>query len=263
VEYEPPAPGPGRQETPSADVVAAEWSRRVEAEYTSAAIAHQVTLWLIQLGAPPDLLRDGLRIVDDELNHSELSAEVMAASGGSFVRPVIAGASLVLPAPNGPHPALVAAVVRFFCFGESVAVPLFRMLRQRTSVPVARRALDQVMRDEPRHRQFGWDVLDWLLVGDETAVLGLVNRDVPAVRDALTVAYGVPVGEAPPADLSPEVTAWGLAGRPDYARTLAEALTRDVLPRLAARGIEVAAGAVVPHQIDRTPAPDADRRTDL
>ena len=220
-----------------ADVVAAEWRRRTEAEYTSAAIAHQVTLWLIQVGGPPDLIRDGLRIVDDELAHSELSAVVMAATGGSFAPPVIDGASLTLPGGPDPTTALAACIVRFFCVGESVAVPLFRMLRERCSVPIARRALDRVMRDEPKHRQFGWDVLDWLLVVDGDAVLQLATRELPAVLARVDAAYGTPPGDQRPTTLRPDAMAWGMAGRDDYARTLSTCLAQDVLPRFAARGV--------------------------
>jgi hypothetical protein len=248
VTYEPPAPASG-PEASDADAIAAEWRRRTQAEYTSAAIAHQVTLWLIQIGGPPDLIRDGLRIVDDELAHSELSAEVMAASGGTFAPPAIDGASLVLPGGDNAHTALVSTVTRFFCVGESVAVPLFRMLRERCSVPTARKTLDRVMRDEPRHRQFGWDVLDWLLLGDEESVVSMVTGVLPTVMADVESAYGNPGGggEQPPTDLSPGVRAWGMAGRADYARTLSTCLAQDVLPRFAARGVTIAASGGDPH----------------
>ncbi len=243
--YEPPAPQ-AQAEVRTADVVAAEWRRRTQAEYTSAAIAHQVTLWLIQVGGPPDLIRDGLRVVEDELTHSELSAHVMAATGGTFVPPVIGGAMLTLPGGHDPRAALPSSILRFFCFGETVAVPLFRMLRERCSVPVARRALDRVMRDEARHRQFGWDVLDWLLLGDRDAVLRVVAREVPLVLDSVAAAYGMPAGEPPGPELLPDVAAWGLAARAEYADTLSVALQRDVLPRLAARGVVTTAGPATP-----------------
>lgn len=244
-DFEPPAPhaaaGAG-----TADVVAAEWRRRTQAEYTSAAIAHQVTLWLIQVGGPPDLIRDGLRIVEDELAHSELSAEVMAATGGSFAPPVIDGTALILPAGPDAATALTSCIVRFFCIGESVAVPLFRMLRERSTVPIARRALDRVMRDEPRHRQFGWDVLDWLLLGDEDSVRQLATRELPAVLALVDAAYGTPPGAPRPSSLGPDVMAWGLAGRADYARTLSTCLAQDVLPRFAARGVTIVLPASSP-----------------
>lgn len=244
--YEPPAPEHA-PEAAVADVVAAEWRRRTQAEYTSAAIAHQVTLWLIQLGGPPDLIRDGLRIVEDELAHSELSADVMAATGGSFAPPVIDGASLILPGGPDASTALASCIVRFFCVGESVAVPLFRMLRERCSVPIARQALDRVMRDEPRHRQFGWDVLDWLLLGDEEAVVRLATEQLPAVLALVDAAYGAAPGAPRPTSMGPDVMAWGLAGREEYARTLATCLDKDVFPRFAARGV------AIPSAVSRDP----------
>ena len=42
--------------------------------------------------------------------------------------------------------------VEVFCLGETVAVPLFKVLREGCTVPAARRTLDRVLRDEVRHR---------------------------------------------------------------------------------------------------------------
>src|SRR3954469_16922701 len=60
-----------------------EWRARIAAEYTSAAITQHLVLWLIQAGAPPDLIDAGLAIVADELAHSRLSHEVYTAAGGT------------------------------------------------------------------------------------------------------------------------------------------------------------------------------------
>lgn len=217
-----------------ADVVSAEWGRRTEAEYISAAIAQQVTLWLIQLGAPPDLIRDGLRIVADELAHSELSAAVAAAAAGGGGTPVIDPAALHLPDAAGPFASLVFATLRFFCVGETIAVPLFRMLRTPCSVPVARHALNRVLRDETRHRQFGWDVLDWLLLTDPSATRQRLADELPAAVEEVRTGYGA--GAAPDV-WPPELAAWGLASASTYATTVTAAITTDLTPRLAARGI--------------------------
>lgn len=234
MDYEPPPPQPTAAGA-DREVVAAEWRRRTQAEYVSAAITSTVTLWLVQIGAPPDLLRDGLRIVDDELTHSELSAHVMGASGGAVTPPAIDRAALTLKGED-PSQALLPAIVRFFCIGESVAVPLFRMLRDRASVPVARKALDRVMRDEARHRQFGWDVLDWLLLAQGDAGVELVRAQLPPMLDQVRAVYG---GGAPETELRPEVEAWGLAPPSHYARTVEAGLAHDVLPRFAARGVVI------------------------
>jgi len=222
------------------DVVTAEWRRRTRAEYTSAAIAAQVSLWLLQLGAPPDLIRDGLGVVEDELAHSELSAEVADVAGGDAGSPVIDPASLILDGGADPAAALVSSVLRYFCIGETVAVPLFRMLRARCSAPVARRALDRVLRDEGRHRQFGWDVLDWAILAGGTSVRDAVTMQAPAMLGEVAFAYVKPPGgDGPEADLGPDVVAWGLAPPQDYASTVTTALAQDVLPRLAARGVTI------------------------
>ena len=65
------------------DRVREEWRARIAAEYTSAAITQNLVLWLIQAGAPPDLIDAGLVIVNDELAHSRLSHEVYVEAGGT------------------------------------------------------------------------------------------------------------------------------------------------------------------------------------
>ena len=233
-------PPPPRSSLPGGpDVVTAEWRRRTQAEYASAAIAHHVTLWLIQLGAPPDLIRDGLRVVDDELAHSELSADVARTAARAAVPPVIEPAALKLPDAGDPLRSITPVLIRFFCIGETLAVPLFRMLRERSTVPVSRRALDRVLKDEGRHRQFGWDVLDWLILSAGPRHFEQVKLEVPGMVDAAARAYAAcPRPTASDEGSFPQdVSTWGMAPRSDYARVVMEALRRDVVPRLAERGL--------------------------
>src|SRR6185369_9097271 len=120
-----------RPRIPATDAVRNEWLRRVEAEYRSATITQQLTLWLIQIGASPDLIRAGLRIVSDELTHSEMSHRVYTAARGTDT-PKIARETLgALPAPNPVEHAVVRVAVDVFCLGETIAVPLFKELRAR------------------------------------------------------------------------------------------------------------------------------------
>ena len=223
---------------PDADrrLVVAEWRRRTEAEYRSAALASQVTLWLIQVGAPPDLIRDGLQVVEDELTHSELSAKVAASAGGGDAPPAVDGGALTLPCPNGPLTAVALALVRFFCIGETVAVPMFRMLRARATEPMCRQVLDIVLRDEARHRQFGWDGLDWLLDAYGPEIAPAVEARLPGMLAEVQQAYardGEPTGSTLPR----AVEDWGLAPTSAYAATVTKALAADVGPRLEARGL--------------------------
>ncbi len=228
---------PSVEATSEADgPVAGEWKRRVEAEYRSAALAAEVTLELIRTGAPPDLIRDGLRIVDDELTHSELSWDVALAAGAEHPPVVDLRGLADRDRPDQPLVALALSVARYFCVGETVAVPLFRLLRCHADEPGSQRALDAMLHDG-RDRQFGWDVLDWLLARDGQ-VAGAVSRRLPSMLAEIRAAYA---GQPDAPLLERSVARWGLASPSEYAKVLEQALEREVEPRFAARGIPVPA----------------------
>src|SRR5690349_2949928 len=145
---------------PADEEVRREWLRRVEAEYRSGAHAQHLTLWLMQLGAPPDIIELGLRVVSDELKHAELCDEVYREAGGDG-SPKLARDTLLLRRHESEPLELdvLRTGLEMFCLGETVAVRLFTRLREGCSVPVARRALDRILRDEVGHRDFGWTLL--------------------------------------------------------------------------------------------------------
>ena len=215
-----------------------EWLRRVEAEYRSSAIAQELALWLTRVGASPDLIRDALRIADEELAHAELSYEVYADAGGSSW-PAIDRDTLAIERRGGPLEHDVARVaVRVFCLGETVAVPLFSHLRANCTVASARRALDRVLRDEVGHREFGWDLLHWLAGSAAGAdIRALVTAELPAMLAALEASYGGGDGDTIPA----EDRAWGLAPAADYASILRDTFERAFAPRFTEVGIDVRA----------------------
>jgi hypothetical protein len=228
---------------PASSRVREEWRARIAAEYGSAAITQHLVLWLIQIGASPDVIDAGLRIVEDELVHSRLSHQVYVDAGGTEA-PRIERANLELPRRDQAPLELdvLRTVVRNFCLGETVAVPLFSHLRASCTVPSARAALDRVLRDEVRHRDFGWLALDWLLttpLGEH--IPGILERDLPAMFGELERSYGTgnPAYDEPPeADLPADDRAWGLAPAREYADILHRTFTRDYQPRFAARGVD-------------------------
>jgi len=230
-------------EQSASEAVRYEWRNRIHAEYTSAAITQHLTLWLIQMGASPDLIDDGLRIVTDELVHAQMSAEVYAEAGGTEP-PQIERESLQLPR----HPEqllemdITRAGVQMFCLGETVAVPLFSHLRQGCTVPVARDALDRILKDEVRHRDFGWQLLDALLdtpVADE--LRQLIDVELPQMMASLQQSYGDAVDDGAEAieDISDADRLWGLAPASEYAEILSRTIERDYIPRFNERSIDL------------------------
>lgn len=233
----PASASPVPTEVRPAAHVGAEWLRRVEAEYTSCAITASFVQWLIRLGAPPELIRDGLRIVDDELEHATLSHAVARAAGCDG-RPALVQESLGLRRSEAPLwlDALWTAV-EAFCLGETVAVPLFVAMRADCTVEAARVALDRIVRDEVRHRDFGWSCLDWFTQtwGDDARAQ--VERALPDMMQRLRENYGQP-GAAPSRETAATDGQWGLLPVARYAEILERCVRRDYVPRFEALGID-------------------------
>jgi hypothetical protein len=219
-----------------------EWLRRVEAEYSSAAITHHLTLWLLQITAPFELVRLGLSIVDDELVHAELSQAVYVSAGGSSAaRLERERLGLQLAAGEALELAITRVGLEVFCLGETVAVRLFSRLRQGCEEPVALEALDRILKDEVRHRDFGWTLLEWLLSTEHAEqILAFARAELPRMFTRLRTNYAFAQLGAPSA---PDARAqrWGLMPPAAYADALRECLERDYVPRFRDHGIDARA----------------------
>jgi hypothetical protein len=202
------------------DLVRHQWAGRIVAEYRSAALTQATALWLLQIGASADLVRAGLRIVDDELVHAELSRRVFLAAGGSGM-PLIDRATLGLSRQHATlEEDLVTEIVRIFCLGETVAVKLFANLRRGATVALARRALERILRDEVRHRDFGWTALEWLLsLHSGPDLRALVERQLGLWLRELEASYGDELDHGIVA-VTPAERAWGVAPWREYAAIL-------------------------------------------
>jgi len=217
-----------------------EWLRRVEAEYRSAAITQELVLWLIQIGASPDLIRDGLRIVSDELRHAELSS-IVYRQGGGQEPPQIVRESLSLPRRTSEplEHDVARTAVEVFCLSETLAVRLFKELRSGCRVVQAKRALDRILRDEVRHRDFGWALFGWLRsLGGGEALVALAQRELPAMLGRLRASYA-PAAARSELEIRDSDRVWGLMPTARYAAILEQSFERDYLPRFARLGIDV------------------------
>ncbi len=224
--------------TPAAsELVRYAWAGRVEAEYRSAAVTAETVLWLIQAGASPDLARLGLRIVDDELVHAELSRRVWQRAGGEEQAPLDRD-TLALRRTDRPLELdLVEAVVSVFCLGETVAVKLFGRLRQDATVPIARRAFDRILRDEVRHRDFGWLALSWMLTLPRAEELrAVIERGLPRWLNDLEHCYGDGL-ERGIQSVSADERAWGVVPWAEYREILHRAFAREYPKRFARLGL--------------------------
>jgi hypothetical protein len=217
------------------EAVRGEWRRRVIAEYGSAAVTHSLLGWLLRLGASPTLLHEATRIVDDELVHAEMAYAVLSEAGGGAVE--LGGALGVEPEPGLSLLGNTCAIgTRVFCLGETVAVRLFKRLREGATVAVAREALDRVLTDEVRHREFGWLTLEWLSQQPSWPELKrLIEGRLPGWLAQLERSYGAETE----ASFDQACRAWGLMPHAEYRAALLETIERDYRPRFAEYGIQV------------------------
>lgn len=216
-----------------------EWGNRVSAEYRSAAITAQVLQWGIRFGLPRPLLDTAGRIVSDELDHAELSHACLVALGGANQPMELDQQRLAADAHRDDAlNALLETILRSFCFGETLAVPLFGAMRAGTTHPVARDALDRILRDEAVHRAFGWDALDALLAIDGTGVRAQVAAHLPVVVRSFRTAYG-DLADAVP--LTAAERSVGLLDAREYRDIFASTLDGDIRPRLKRRGMSLPA----------------------
>ncbi|MEQ1507683.1 MAG: ferritin-like domain-containing protein [Myxococcota bacterium] len=218
----------------------AEWRNRVVAEYRSAASAAAVVHDGIVAGLPAPLLHTGLRIVRDELDHAELSHRCLEALGGGDAPIPLTPAELVGPRSDHPLADLVDAVVREFCLGETLAVPLFAAMRRDASHPAVVPVLTRILADEAIHRQFGWDALDALLERDPDGVRDHVAARLPGWLAGYRASYAPDDADTGPDALTPDERAAGLLAVPQYRAVFWDTVTGDLGRRLAARGLSVA-----------------------
>lgn len=194
------------------------WLGQVRAEYASAAISAEFSHWLCQLETPPELIKQALRIAQEEVEHAEICYQVMLATGIqtninlekdqlSFAKPY-----------DDLRKNFLAALLQFYCFGETIAVPLFSAMRKQTSQAVACQAFDRILQDEPHHANFGWLTLAW---AHETwpETEEWLHELLPKALSSIANEYQAPFyqqGEYNP-PLLLEEKSWGLLSKREYA----------------------------------------------
>ncbi|MCA9690239.1 MAG: ferritin-like domain-containing protein [Myxococcales bacterium] len=218
------------------EALARHWTTIAQLEHASVASFARFSLQLMALGAPPALLAETRRAMADELVHARLAFGLAQRHLGAAVGPgplAIAG----LLSGQVTRAAILEALVREACVGETLAAAEAAHARQLARDPAVRRALAQIHEDEARHAQLGWRALAWILERGDAATRAHVHATLAEAIAAASIAP--PAGS--PAD-DPQLRAHGLldARRRHALRMAAIAEVIDRLAR-ALRGERAAA----------------------
>lgn len=138
------------------------WTEAAFQEHRTGAACAATLKALIAARAPLDLIALATRFPLDELVHVELCARLTQLLGGAA--PLTHDPRALVLEPDPKLPALLQAaelVVRNFCVGEAVSIPLLRGSWHAARQPLIKGILGRIARDEAAHGAFGWLFLEW------------------------------------------------------------------------------------------------------
>lgn len=204
------------------------WIDNARTEHASVAAFARLTLDLMALGAPPELLKATQKDALDEIRHTELCFALARSLGAEDVGPAaFPQARPRFRLPSVRKLSLAELAVDSLLDGalhEGVSARVVARLTKRCSDPLIGDVLREIAADEGRHAAHGWEVVRFCLSeGGEPVAKALLGAlaGLPDVRPGDSENLG---GE----DGSWEE--WGLPGRKledeEYARAAADLKVR-------------------------------------
>ncbi len=214
------------------------WTQAAYQEHRTGVGVTEALGLLMQAQGPLDLIALGARFPLDETVHVELCARMaMEAGGGTEI--LYDPDLMIVGATFEGRPLLRAAelMVRFFCVGEALSIPLLRGTWKAARHPLAKAVLGRIVKDEAAHGTFGYMFLDWAEPQLTTADRKLLGQAADLAVDAV-VAQWEDLKRRPKAEWSEgNALAW-MATEP-YLELAAQSLTENVLNPLRERDIPV------------------------
>jgi hypothetical protein len=166
--------------------IAAQWRENGRTEHASVAAFARLTLDLMALGAPPDLVADANRDALDEIRHTELCFGLARAIDGQSESPgAFPEAARARTLSRSRTLALAQLAVDSLVDGalhEGVSARIIAKLARRCEAPAIKAILKEIAADEGRHAHHGWDVVRWCLAeGGESVAHALegARRTLP------------------------------------------------------------------------------------
>lgn len=213
------------------------WTSASFQEHRTAVACAATLRALLEARAPIDLIALATRFPLDELTHVEMCARLaMELGGGSEIR--YEPLSVVSDAPDDAPPLLRAAdlVVRFFCVGEALSIPLLRGAQRAARHPLPRAVLARIVKDEAAHGVFGFTFLDWVsdrLGEEERRFLGeAADRAIEATKSSWEA-----IALQPRATETSDGIAWMQTD--EYLVMARRSMDRYVVRPLRARGLVI------------------------
>ncbi len=152
-------------------------------EHASVAAFAHVSLELMALGAPPDLVAGAHQAALDEVRHAQIMLALATGIDGRDRSP----GPLITPPVRDPSPLrILRDTLREGCMGETVGAVLLDEAARHCAIPALRAIYAQVGEDEARHAELAWRTVQWLLTH------GISEADRPRALELLRSANEAP-----------------------------------------------------------------------
>ena len=138
------------------------WLAIAQMEHASVAAFAKLTLDLLALGAPHDLLAEVQAASADEVEHAKLCFQLASRFGGKAFE----AKAMEFTTPIRPCTDLVevaVAAVREGCLGETIGAWLVSHSAEKAMDPQVKAALTRIAKDETQHAGLSWKLVKWLI----------------------------------------------------------------------------------------------------
>jgi hypothetical protein len=214
------------------------WTSAAYQEHRTAVGVTAALRALLEANAPLDLIGLASRFPLDETVHVELCARMaMEAGGGTEI--LYQPDRVVMDADPSLSLLMRAAdlVVRFFCVGEALSIPLIRGTCRASRHPLPRAILSRILKDEAAHGTFGFLFLDWAApLLDEADRIRLAESADLAIQ-AVAKQWDEIRERPPSASCDGNPLAW--LDTDDYLKLAARSMNKNVLRPLREYGIPI------------------------
>jgi len=165
--------------------LAAAWLKDALEEHASVAAFARLTMHLLSVGAPPELIVESQRASLDELRHARACFALASRYAGESRGPSplsLEGALDVVSLEE-----IVRLTVEEGCVGETLGAALAREQLAVARDPAVVAALQRIARDEARHAALAWKFARWaVLRSDDSVRASLLRAAEEAIASTLS-----------------------------------------------------------------------------
>lgn len=208
--------------------IANEWQRRAAAEYYSAGKTTNFLHHLMLLGIDEEFLFDCNKIVRDEISHTSLSRSVLEKIPINTEIEIQRQDLYSLDHSHKNHIwSLVDFTIQFFCCGETIGQFLFQRMLEGANIPVVKKVLKVISKDESSHSNFGWKLISYLIevyeIDDKNKLWSTLNRHLATMKQSYAMSKKK--------NISSYCRGWGLIDPEEYRTISLNTINDLIIPR--------------------------------